>query len=346
MKKLSWLVLIASILITGCSSELQQTELSQGIAQNESWQVIKVMNYLFPSEIPVIEDNVPGYEKYKALAVTELIYDHSIISYIKTEQAAVGQLTAGSKAEIIAFAILPKAGEFPQIPFLVIDLGDEVICQKLLESTDGFYGSYGMKFSIADIDGDGLDEILTQYSTGGNGGYGTFVTSVYKVINSELKKLFSYPQDEHEESLDTGFQMTLADGWNYVIKNKHTGFTCSVIHGKQQDNPYFEEDGKLTKDSLKHNQDNWLGVDPFFYTFEPIDIDSDGKFEIMTAQYAYFYGRSDGIGEAYSVLSWDSDSQKMRIIKAGFWPFQDNDSSQSTYLEPCDDYRLNWYKNQ
>ncbi len=45
----------------------------------------------------------------------------------------------------------------------------------------------------------------------------------------------------------------------------------------------------------------------------------------MTAQYTYLYGRSDGLGAAYTLLKWDNSMERMYIQKAGYWPYEDHE---------------------
>ncbi len=55
-----------------------------------------------------------------------------------------------------------------------------------------------------------------------------------------------------------------------------------------------------------------------FSEFEPQDIDGDGVFEIVCLQYVSLLGHSDCIGNAKSILKFNSDTQKFAVITAEF----------------------------
>ena len=66
----------------------------------------------------------------------------------------------------------------------------------------------------------------------------------------------------------------------------------------------------------------------------------------MTAQYCSLYGRADGVGSAYTILKYDSRSGRMKVIRAGFWPFIDEGGEEyDLHNEHWAHYELNWYKD-
>lgn len=281
------------------------------------------------------EDELQGYSQYKYLVADALGYDSSAVSHIRTLQAEIALLASGAEATVITFAALFYNSPIYNTPVMVIDTGVEILCEILTE------GAYSTKFSLADVDGDDFDEILTQNDTGGNGGAGTYLTAIYKLKNGAINKLFCYP--DYGSYFDTGFTLTLSDGWVHTVENEYTGFTFSFVRETKSSDPYFNEDGSTTEYS---EESNCLGVDPYFFTFDPMDIDGDGIFEIMTAQYTYLWGRSDSVGAAYTILKWNDTSRSMDIVKAGFWPYEEyDDSNMEEYAARWQDYEDNWYKD-
>ena len=73
-----------------------------------------------------------------------------------------------------------------------------------------------------------------------------------------------------------------------------------------------------------------------------MDVDGDGTYEIMTAQYTSLWGRADGVGTAYTILKWNANSKTLDIIKAGFWRYED-DYYNEAYQKRLEDYEQSWY---
>jgi len=110
--------------------------------------------------------------------------------------------------------------------------------------------------------------------------------------------------------------------------------------------PYFDEQGHITEYAKERNKGEiygLLGVDPFFFIFDPVDVDDDGIYEIMTAQFTYLFSRADGVGTAYTILKWNNASETVDVVKAGFWPYDDDCDNKDAYYERWQDYLDNWY---
>jgi hypothetical protein len=309
----------------------------------ESGILLKIVSTMYMSALAEIayEDEVLGFDEYKVFAAELLGYDKSVIPYIMTRQAEIGLLASGLVSTVIVFEISIYGGAV-FTPVMVIATGDSIICEVLIE------GSYYSEFSIADIDGDSYDEILVHHCTGGNGGASSHETAVYKLKESRLQKLFVYPccddtGNRAESRLDTGFTLALADGWLHTIENKYTGYSLSFVREMTNENLYFDEHGDISAHAVEHNIDKWLGVDPFFFIFDPVDVNGDGIYEIMTAQYTYLWDRADGVGVAYTTLKWNTASDTMDVVKTGFWPYVDDCDNNDDYHERWQNYEYNWY---
>ena len=61
----------------------------------------------------------------------------------------------------------------------------------------------GATLSIGDLDGDGEDEYVTNVCIGGNGGYGQYLSAVYKIVDGKLSQILS--GDDLNVDLTTSF---------------------------------------------------------------------------------------------------------------------------------------------
>ena len=281
-------------------------------------------------------DGVDGYDEYKNIVADTLGYDRSIVPYIKTQQVELAFLPDCATAEVILYnASLSLIGT----PVMLIVSDDFLICEMLKEK------SLSSSISTADIDGDRYDDILVHHMIGATGGAGAHETAVFRLCDGQLTKIFNYPNRTTDTDFSTGFVLTLSDGYVHTIENSYTSFSCTFYRKIQWENPYFDEQGNMTEYTIEQNKTNWLGVDPYFSIFEPVDIDGDGTFEILTAQYTYLFGRADSVGSAYTILAWDKEKQVMVVKKAGFWPDvrdyvgEDDDS----YIMRWQEYSNTWY---
>ena len=288
-------------------------------------------------------DEVSGvdFDEYRELVNAKLGYDASTISHVKMRQAETGMLGAGAASTVILFERLFDFSSKYNTPALVVVSGNDIVCE------DIYLDCYASEFSLADIDGDGCDEILMHHHTGGNGGFSSHETAVYKLDDGKLIKLFSYPAEDSDNisrwpDFDTGFTLTLSDGWTHTVENKYTGFSLTFKREMLYENPYFDLQGSFT--GYNDYVGSGFGVDPFLYIFEPVDVDGDGVFEIKTAQYTYLWGRADSVGTAYTILKWNTNKSTMDVVKAGFWAYEE-DFNNKEYLARWTDYEASWYEN-
>lgn len=280
-----------------------------------------IFKYVSTTYIPpapdqdMISDELSGYDEEKTVVADALGYDHSVLPYVKALQAENVLLKTGEEAELICYRALiynsPLFGE----TVMVLKKGNQVTSMVLCE------GSYEDVISLADIDGDGYEELLTRHCFTITGGAGGYKTAVYKLTGDGADKVFDYPGWEDSRSNDTGFRLTLADGYRYIVENQYTGSRTEFVRMDKKETPYFDSSGNITEKAGEHNIDKRFGVDPSFFLFEPEDVDQDGVAEIKTAQYTHLWGRSDGIGNAYCVLKWNCGENKFDIVETGFEPY-------------------------
>jgi hypothetical protein len=255
---------------------------------------------------------------------------------VVTRQIAKGQLSEYGEATVILFGIMLYESPWPHYPVFVIKSDEGTTYWHWLDEHDG--AAYLSIFYLHDIDGDGYDEIITQHDIGANGGFGGYVSSVYQIRDNALEQLFTSVSDGWV-LFDTGFSLTSDDGFQLTVRNRNVPFETTFTR-EQYETPYFDDDGKVMS---VMNEDTMM-VDSF-YIFIPLDIDGDGVYEIMTAQYCSLWSHVDGVGSAYTILKYDSQMGEMRVIKAGFWKYiEDGDEDYDAFNEQWAHYERNWYR--
>ena len=168
------------------------------------------------------------------------------------------------------------------------------------------------KLYLADLDGDGVCEIILHEDCGGNGGYGSYRSRVFKVENNALNEIFEVAP---YEDMDTGFYWEIAEPFAFLIRNRYTDLSLKLEADQYRKDYYFDGKGKLTADFSAYP----LNVDNF-YKFYPKDVDGDGIYELCTSQYTWDIAHVDGVGEAKCVIKYDSSSKSFRVVQTDFYP--------------------------
>ena len=190
---------------------------------------------------------------------------------------------------------------------LIIKDESETLTYNLSESD---VGSYADLLYVCDIDGDNADEIIIQRTAGMTGGAGQYISQIFKVENNQIKEIF---HSSSSNKFDTGFSSDMQDNYMLVIVNRHTGYEKALdISAKGYLDVFYNEEGSLiSKTDIFADS---------FHSFSPVDVDNDGIFEIKANQYVSFYGHSDYIGTAVSILKYRSNTKKFDIIETEFIP--------------------------
>lgn len=283
-------------------------------------------------------EELPGYDQFKTLAADTLGYDHSAVPYIRTAMTEKVHAADGTELTLICYRAMFCNSPLYGIPVLVISGDGGTSCTVLCD------GSYGDEWYLADIDGDSQDELLMHHLISITGGAGAYESDIYRISDGSPAKIFGSPEWDGDNYFDTYFTLHLSEGYTHTVQNGSTVFYTTFTRKGPEGNPYFDADGNLTDEGRENNETDWLSADPYFYLFTPVDADGDGVFEIMTAQYTYLYGRSDGLGAAYTLLKWDSSMERMYIMKAGFWPYEDHEEDDQEYTGRWEEYENTWYK--
>lgn len=166
---------------------------------------------------------------------------------------------------------------------------------------------YDIFFTLADLDGDTVPEIIVQIDVGGNGGIGSFSPCILRYQDGKFYEIWYY-----EDEYDTGFEGYLSDGFQLHIKNKFTAYSRYIKLSDQNKEMYFRPDGSFVL------SDSLILVDSCYY-FHPMDADHDGVFEIQTLQYVTLHSRADCIGYACTILKLDISTGEMHVVDTSFF---------------------------
>lgn len=279
MKKIFFLLVICMFLFSGCSNrESVESEASEVVPYSEQWINLKIK-----------EQGLDGYQIAQSVKGR---FDDS--SSVESRAHLLKQKVDTDKIEVYN-------------SYLAVESKSKVLFKKLPDCM-------GNGIEIADIDGNGKDEIIVQNTIGASGGVGQFASYIFEV-NDNIDEIF---YSANTSPFDTGFEVVFDDNSPIVIKNVFTGYEKALDNSKEKDlNIFFDEEGKVIK-----TED--ISCDSF-YRFYPKDVDDDGVYEIVAVQYVSLYGHSDGIGFAESVLRYNTATKQFDVVDTRFTNAIEND---------------------
>lgn len=197
--------------------------------------------------------------------------------------------------------------------YLAASLGSKVLLKDLTEEQDS--GCYQDILYVCDVDGDGLDEIVVQQTVGMSGGAGSYRSRIFKVREEEIEVIFDSlivdAANTSWDTFDTGFTSTFLSGRQVKIENTITGYSTTMDISNRYQDAFFDAEGKGTEGHFHCDS---------FREFIPQDVDHDGVFELVCLQYASLYTHADYIGDAKTVLKYNTASQDFEIVQAEFIP--------------------------
>jgi len=254
------------------------------------------------------------------IIVPERLLDKLTKDTLQTIQEGNGNFVATQSCE---YALLGWQG---YCYFLCIVNGSNIVFYPFGETFRDFSELY-----LADIDGDGLDEIIAHFYTMAARGPSS-ASCVLKYENSEITALLYADGTNIDENQincpDLGFEVTYRDGYQYCIANVITGYE-KIVDVRNEEGPWgiiFDDNGNINiehplygsyfeRDKPSKN----LCLQSNFLIFQPIDFDHDGIFEIIAAQdfeqnMQLYYG----LGTSYGILKYNPQSNTFDVIKALF----------------------------
>lgn len=198
------------------------------------------------------------------------------------------------------------------IPYLAVVLNDKVLIKDLSDG-DEYSGSYNDELFVADVNGDGADEIIVQQDLGMSGGAGSFLSRIFKVNGDNIEEIFTSILQNSDNSWrvwDTGFTSEVLNGRKLEITNKFTGYSTTIDISQRYSEDVFDTNGKW-KTGLTISCDG-------FKEFVPKDVDNDGIYELVCLQYVSLADHSDYIGDVRSVLKYNRKSQTFEVTQSEF----------------------------
>ncbi len=213
----------------------------------------------------------------------------------------------------------PDIGLFSNF-YIALETKDKVLITYIGTSVDS--QSPHNKVSFNDVDGEPGEEIIINADTGGNGGYGQYTSSVWKLSDKGIENIFEACTIAGR--FDTGFESEIQEPFKLVILNKYTGNKATIDYSNKPEyiGTIFDENGKPLSNSAFTN----ASFDSFYF-FEPMDIDNDGVFEIMCKQYTSLYSHVDHIGDAQTIIKYDESEKTFKIIDTEFIEYSEDETT-------------------
>lgn len=294
---------------------------------------------------------ISGYEDYKTLLIQELanFNDDSFselkedikqddIQIVSVEKCAVA---TNKDAKCILFCI---DGYF----WVIGIVNDHITAFQHVATTPS--DEYSIYF--ADIDGDGLDEIITHFGTTAAKGPSR-ESGIYKWENNSITPLLvadGSPVENQINWFDAGFELYLSDGYKCTVNNTITGKTevFNALDVTNLPDFVFDENGNINvthptyKQYFEENKPyKNLCITHNFLVFKPVDIDGDGVYEIMAAESFLMDFQLDiGVGLSYIILKYNAQTNSFEVADSAFLPkWVPFDSDEWRTFEE------NWYNN-
>lgn len=191
--------------------------------------------------------------------------------------------------------------------YLLVTTGDKMYVKDLVHP-ELSAGSMGGTLYFADLDGDKDEEIILRDLKGSFG-----LAKIYN-YNDGIEEMFSSYDDDNNK-FDTGFSCTILKDNMMRVENSFTGYS-TTFEVKRENEEYFTQ---WWYDEEGNPKDYNLEIDSIS-DFEPQDTDNDGVSEIVCIQSASLIGQSDYIGDAITVLKYNSEINEFYVSEAYFEP--------------------------
>ena len=166
----------------------------------------------------------------------------------------------------------------------------------------------GGTVSAGDLDGDGHSEMLVHLTQGATGGAGNYSTRVLDLQNGQVTELYNF------DDFDTGYSIELLKDKKYRITNRLTGYSAEFLREVEHESYFdfwYDEQGVI--------QEHALLVDSFFEC-EMNDSDQNGVCELHIRQYTSLVDHADYLGDAVTVLTYNSKANTFEVTKTTFEP--------------------------
>lgn len=203
--------------------------------------------------------------------------------------------------------------------YLAVENEEDVLFYDFADNNTRYSGALGEKLYLADLDGDGLDEVIVHRCVDLFGGAGQYISQVFKVNDWHIDEIFSTLSSSG--IFNSGFGSELKDGFKLEISNVFTDYKTALDFSDSPEEYrsfYWLENGKIGREDTT----GYLRIDSF-YEFYPEDVDEDGVYEIICTQYTSLHGHSDYTGDAKTVLKYNEKYKTFEVVDAEFIPYEE-----------------------
>lgn len=320
-----WGILAACTLLASCASPAASGALSpQTVSAPES----AAPESSLPDAVSAKDNGdleAVKAEMIAALAVQEGWSREQTASFeeypLMLTQTETGPLTTSRNGTVELYQFYPGAA----IPVMRVTDGDKRYYRIIPAGMTS-----GARFSLGDLDGDGLCEIVTT-ALPGDAASATLTPLVWKVTD-DLEVLWS---SAGQSAPLTGFSVQAGPGEHqYTVSNGFTGL-CAVYDyaGAPGGAPVREG---LVKKPFRFGQAERTA----FLEFAACDPDADGVFEIAAMESMdYGMDNNDFWGTRFSLLRYDPTGNRFRVIDAAFLPMREGEDD---YFEKRDAFFQQW----
>lgn len=261
----------------------------------------------------IILTSDPNRGDWMSIDLSEAGLSHLTIGCVENGYITKESKTEQNKSPVYIFCDYTVSNNMYHIPYLAVALSDKVLIKDLSDSNED-NGSYYDILSLADVDGDGADEIIVQQTVGMSGGAGSYLSRIFKINGDKIQEMFtSVLQDSSDADWsiwNTGFTSEFLSGGKLRISNSFTDYHIIADISKKYAADFFDREGK--------GQSGLVISCDSFNEFTPKDVDGDGIYEIVCLQYVSLTDHSDYIGDAKTVLKYNTKLQTFEVVESEF----------------------------
>lgn len=157
---------------------------------------------------------------------------------------------------------------------------------------------------IADVDGNGTDEMILFMEITGNGGA---LAQIFAVKDDKITLLYDL------NDLPVELTHTYQDGYVLLLENTSVGFACSIDVSKQFDPTYFDENGRLAKE-----RENNVYTRPI--SSGTVESTKEGVLPTITC--SRYVQLSSVLGTLQTTFRYDKEKEMLVLVAAEFEEFK------------------------
>lgn len=304
------LIFLLVLSISACG---KKTEISQDTPDTNTSNENQYIHQTLSKDIILTSD--PNRGDWMTVDLSEAGLSHLTIGCVEDGYITKDNRTELKKTMVYIFCDYTVSNNMYHIPYLAVVLSDKVLIKDLSDGNE-YNGSYYDTLYVADVDGDGTDEIIVQQTVGMSGGAGSYLSRIFKVNGDKIQEIFtSFLQDSSNADWsvwNTGFTSEFLNGYKLRISNNFTDYSTVVDISEKYAADFFDREGK--------GQSGLVISCDSFKEFTPKDVDHDGVYEIVCLQYVSLADHSDYIGDAKTVLKYNTKLQAFEAVQSEFIP--------------------------